>query len=97
MRLPNRGSSALPGRWPLIPDAIPDDVATAALADSRACCCPARPAVRVIMPPSAARPHKTDLLLCGHHFRASREALKRAQATVCELGILSADAPANAT
>jgi hypothetical protein len=28
-----------------------------------ACCCPARPAVRVVMPATAARPHQTELLL----------------------------------
>lgn len=46
----------------------------------RACCCSARPAVTVIMPPTAIRPHPTDLLLCGHHFRVSRVALKAAGA-----------------
>ena len=27
------------------------------------------------MPPTAARPHETEVLLCGHHYRASRTAL----------------------
>ena len=49
---------------------------------SRACCCPATPVVTVIMPPSAARPHPVDLLLCGHHYRASQAALHAAGATV---------------
>jgi len=48
----------------------------------RACCCPARPVVTVIMPPAPGRPHRVDLLLCGHHFRASRAALKAAGAAV---------------
>lgn len=56
----------------------------AATADP-ACCCPARPAVRVVMPPSATRHHTTELLLCGHHYRVSREALAAAHATVTEL------------
>ena len=34
------------------------------------------------MPPTAARPHETDLLLCGHHYRASRTALAAAGAVV---------------
>jgi hypothetical protein len=51
----------------------------------RACCCPSQPAVLVIMPPTAARPHETDLLLCGHHYRASRDALTAAGAVVLEL------------
>jgi hypothetical protein len=41
----------------------------------RACCCPARPMVKVMMPPTASRPNPVDLWLCGHHFRISRQAL----------------------
>jgi len=52
---------------------------------SRACCCPARPVVRVIMPPTAARPHPVDLWLCGHHYRASLKALHTARASVEDL------------
>ena len=37
--------------------------------DDRACCCPARPMVRVLMPATASRPYRVDLLLCGHHYR----------------------------
>jgi hypothetical protein len=50
-----------------------------------ACCCPANPVVRVVMPATAARPHRTELLLCGHHYRVSRQALVAANATVIEL------------
>ncbi len=50
-----------------------------------ACCCPANPVVRVVMPATAARPHPTELLLCGHHYRVSRQALAAAGATVSEL------------
>lgn len=57
------------------------DTVTAA----RAGCCPARPVVRVIMPPTPARPHETELLLCGHHYRVSRKALAKAQASVYRL------------
>lgn len=52
---------------------------------SRACCCPARPAVRVTMPPCPSRPHATELLLCAHHYRVSRAALTAAKAAVSEL------------
>jgi hypothetical protein len=48
----------------------------------RACCCPARPVVTVIMPPAPGRPHPVDLLLCGHHFRISQAALTAAGAAV---------------
>jgi len=48
----------------------------------RACCCPARPVVTVIMPPAPGRLRPVDLLLCGHHFRVSRAALIAAGATV---------------
>jgi len=48
----------------------------------RACCCSARPAVAALLPPAPGRDHPTELLLCGHHYRASREALEAAGATV---------------
>ena len=51
---------------------------------SRACCCSSRPAVIAIMPPSPGRPHATELLLCGHHYRQSRRALAAAGATVLD-------------
>jgi hypothetical protein len=50
-------------------------------ANERACCCPARPMVTVMMPPTASRPYPIDLLLCGHHYRVSRAALRAAGAT----------------
>lgn len=49
---------------------------------ARACCCPAQPAVMVVIPPTPGREHRTDLLLCMHHFRVSREALTAAGAMV---------------
>jgi hypothetical protein len=48
----------------------------------RACCCPAKPVVIAVMPPAPGRDHATDLLLCSHHYRASREALTAAGAAV---------------
>ena len=57
----------------------------AASLTDQACCCVARAVVRVVMPPTAARPHETELLLCGHHYRASRAALSAARASVQEL------------
>ena len=48
----------------------------------QACCCGARPAVAVIMPAAAGRPHPTDLLLCGHHYRQSQVALAGTGAAV---------------
>ena len=58
------------------------DLERAVLIDvaARACCCPARPVVTVVMPPTASRPHPVDLLLCGHHFRVSQAALRAAGA-----------------
>jgi hypothetical protein len=53
--------------------------------EDRACCCPAQPLVRVIMPPAARRPNAVDLLLCGHHYRVSRAALAAAGAMVMYL------------
>ena len=57
----------------------------AASPTDQACCCVARAVVRVVMPPTAGRPHETELLLCGHHYRVSRAALSAAHATVHEL------------
>jgi hypothetical protein len=65
----------------------PDDQAAwsgpHALGD-RACCCPARPVVRVLIPTAPARPHSVDLLLCGHHYRASAAALAAAGAVIMD-------------
>jgi len=52
---------------------------------NHACCCSSRPAVIAIMPASPGRPHATELLLCGHHYRRSRRALIAAGATVLDL------------
>lgn len=51
----------------------------------RACCCSARPAVIAVMPPGMGRSHPTDLLLCGHHYRESEQALAKAGAAVFSL------------
>jgi hypothetical protein len=53
------------------------------LAD-RGCCCPARPVVKVLIAPSSARPHSVDLLLCGHHYLASRAALAAVNAVAID-------------
>lgn len=47
-----------------------------------ACCCPAKPVVTAFLP--AAKPGGTpvDVLLCGHHARASLPALEAAGAVV---------------
>lgn len=69
------------------PESVPAGAASAGRdgMPGRACCCAARAAVRVTMPPSPARPHPTDLFLCGHHYLLSRRALARAGARVGEL------------
>jgi len=41
----------------------------------RSCCCPSRPVVRVVISAGRDRQWPVDLLLCGHHFRASRDGL----------------------
>ncbi|HXZ77116.1 MAG TPA: hypothetical protein VEH31_40475 [Streptosporangiaceae bacterium] len=35
-----------------------------------------------VLPPAPGRDHATDLLLCSHHYRASRKALATAGAAV---------------
>jgi hypothetical protein len=64
---------------------MPANLADLAGMADLACCCPAQAMVRVIMPPAATRPHETELLLCGHHYRVARQALTAAHAAVCEL------------
>jgi hypothetical protein len=51
----------------------------------RSCCCSAKPLVIAFIPPAPGRRHQTDLLLCGHHYRASRQALAGAGASVMDL------------
>jgi hypothetical protein len=63
-----------PETTPAAPVGAPIDWRALRFAD-RACCCAARPAIVVIMSPASGRSHPTDLLLCGHHYRASRMAL----------------------
>ena len=44
------------------------------------------------MPPAPGRPQLVDLLLCGHHYRVSRVALRAAGAAVYdEAGLLVTD------
>jgi len=46
------------------------------------------------MPPTAARPHPVDLLLCGHHYLTSRGALAAANAVaIDETGAVLEPAP----
>jgi hypothetical protein len=52
----------------------------------RACCCAALPTVIAVLPPSASRSSATDLLLCGHHYRASLAALTAREATILDIG-----------
>jgi hypothetical protein len=40
--------------------------------------------VRVLVPPASARRHSVDLLLCGHHYRASCAALAVAGAVIMD-------------
>lgn len=62
---------------------------------SRACCCPARPVVKVIMPPTADRPRPVDLWLCGHHYRASFAALQLVGARIEDFSVASDETYAN--
>jgi hypothetical protein len=48
--------------------------------DDKACCCPSRPMVRVLMPATQSWPYRVGLLLCGHHFRLSQWTLAAAGA-----------------
>jgi hypothetical protein len=77
------GSGPAPAAQPVTP---PGARETMAEIPSRACCCTARPVVKVMMPAAPARPAPVDLWLCGHHWRASKPALAKVGATVTEVG-----------
>ena len=51
----------------------------------RACCCAAQPAVVAVLPAGNGRPAETDLLLCGHHYRASKATLAATGATILDV------------
>ena len=51
----------------------------------RACCCPALPSVVAVIPPADGRRAPVELLLCGHHYRQSRQALAAIGATLLDL------------
>ena len=63
----------------------PDVDLSAARRAGRSCCCSAKPLIIAFIPPAPGQPHQTDLLLCGHHYRASQQALAAAVATVVDL------------
>jgi hypothetical protein len=52
---------------------------------TRSCCCTAPPAVIAVLPTTSGRAVLADLLLCGHHYRRSRDALLVAGATVLDI------------
>jgi hypothetical protein len=78
--MPNEGPqlSALPAPAPAEPEHYLLWTA------ERSCCCLAKPAVAAVLPPAPGRDHATDLLLCGHHYRACRHALAAAGAAVMD-------------
>ena len=83
-RFPQLGAGAsAPGTGNLPPD--DSELIVPAYREDQACCCPAQPLVRAIMPPTAQRAHSVDLLLCGHHYRVSRHALIAAGASIYEM------------
>jgi hypothetical protein len=84
--MPNVSPREEPQPATLPATAGPADSSHALWTAERACCCPAKPAVVAVLPPAPGRDHQTDLLLCGHHYRASRDALRTAGATVMAEG-----------
>jgi hypothetical protein len=100
LRFPRRsadGHSATPAPaqgQPRQPSGAPEQADSPASYPDRACCCPARPLVKVVIPGSAARP-AADLWLCGHHWRASRQALSGTGAVVYDVSVAETE-PATA-
>jgi hypothetical protein len=77
------------------PSVLHDDLiaSQAAVQLGRSCCCPGRPVVRVMIPPGDTCPRWADLLLCGHHYRVSLQALLDARAEITELAAPGAGHP----
>ena len=48
---------------------------------AQADCCIAKAAYRVVLPATPTRSRPAELLLCGHHFRASQSTLRHANAS----------------
>ena len=80
-----RDAGCVVGRHQEVREVAGPEWATDPCVPARACCCPARPMVKVMMPPVPGRAHPIDLWLCGHHYRASLAALRAAGATVEDL------------
>ena len=53
-----------------------------AIAWHRADCCVANAAFRIVIPAGGTRAHRTELLLCGHHFHQSQDRLRGLGAAV---------------
>jgi hypothetical protein len=89
LRFPRRGAGGptppAASAEPSPAASAPDPAEPAGTIPDRACCCLARPLLKVVMPVSAGRPDPVDLWLCGHHGRLARESLARAGAEVTEL------------
>ena len=70
------------------PPETPEPAAAAQLPPSRysqrACCCPALPNVIAVIQGND-RHALAELLLCGHHYRQSRQALAASGATLMDL------------
>src|ERR1700745_2238207 len=49
----------------------------------RACCCPALPSVIAVIPANELHA-PVELLLCGHHYRQSKQALAASAATLMD-------------
>ncbi len=58
------------------------DFAAALNSADRGCCCLAKPVVMVVLGATASRRQPIDLLLCGHHYYVSKDALAVADATI---------------
>jgi hypothetical protein len=75
---PARLAQAVP-----IIESLPDARFSALATADRACCCTAKPAVIVYLPAAEHGP-ETDLMLCMHHYRASRQHLAARGARVVD-------------
>jgi hypothetical protein len=65
-------------------ESIPDPGLTALARADRSCCCTAMPAVMAFMPSASCQRRQAGLLLCMHHYRASRQRLMACGAMIVD-------------
>ncbi len=79
--LVRRATSGAARQRPQAP-ADPDSWIKTLITAERACCCSAKPTTVAVLPSHPGRSEPVDLLLCNHHYRATKAGLAAAGAQI---------------